>query len=197
MRKCKHGKKCPLYYKKNFPITLQRKVNVKKDVFSSCHERGIKKDTDSSWGIEPQTFGIALRCSTTEPQDSSVSEVYYEVLITRVLHTARISNVDSVMFLTGRVSLELRNGPRSPKSLCGSVVEHRSANPKVWGSIPHGDSEFFLCPTLVTRRKNIFLNSSSSSKLTISTISIKGKCCLFITWLINILSTHALDDSVS
>ena len=26
-------------------------------------------------------------------------------------------------------------------------------NPKVWGSIPHGDSEFFLCPTLLTRRK--------------------------------------------
>ena len=33
-------------------------------------------------------------------KDSSVSGVYYEVLMTRVLHTARISNVDSVMFLT-------------------------------------------------------------------------------------------------
>ena len=32
-------------------------------------------------------------------QDSSVNEVYYEVLMKRVLHTARISNVDSVMFL--------------------------------------------------------------------------------------------------
>ena len=31
-------------------------------------------------------------------RDSSVSEVYYEVHMTRVLHTARISNVDSVMF---------------------------------------------------------------------------------------------------
>ena len=30
--------------------------------------------------------------------DSSVTGVYYEVLMTRVLHTARISNVDSVMF---------------------------------------------------------------------------------------------------
>ena len=42
-------------------------------------------------------------CSDAQPlshKDSSVSEVYYEVLITRVLHTARISNVDSVMFLT-------------------------------------------------------------------------------------------------
>ena len=28
-----------------------------------------------------------------------MSEIYYEVLITRVLHTAGISNVDSVMFL--------------------------------------------------------------------------------------------------
>ena len=26
----------------------------------------------------------------------------------------------------------------------------------VWGSIPHGNSEFFPCPTLVTRCKNIF-----------------------------------------
>ena len=33
-------------------------------------------------------------------KDSSVSGVYYEVLMTRVLHTPRISNVDSVMFLT-------------------------------------------------------------------------------------------------
>ena len=29
-------------------------------------------------------------------------------------------------------------------------------NPKVWGWIPHEDSEFFLCPTLVTRRKPHF-----------------------------------------
>ena len=55
------------------------------------------------------------------------------------------------------MSYELRNRLHSPKSLCGSVLEHRSSHPKVWGSIPHGDSEFFLCPTFVTRRKNIFL----------------------------------------
>ena len=30
--------------------------------------------------------------------DSTVSKVYYEVHMIRVLHTARISNVDSVMF---------------------------------------------------------------------------------------------------
>ena len=32
-------------------------------------------------------------------RDSTVSEVYYEVDMTRVLHTVRISNVDSVMFV--------------------------------------------------------------------------------------------------
>ena len=41
-------------------------------------------------------------CSDALPlshKDSLVSEVYYEVLITHVLHTARICNVDSIIFL--------------------------------------------------------------------------------------------------
>ena len=41
-------------------------------------------------------------CSDALPlshKDSLLSEVYYKVLITHVLHTARIRNVDSVMFL--------------------------------------------------------------------------------------------------
>ena len=73
-----------------------------------------------------------------------MSEVYYEVLITRVLHTVRISNVDSVMFLieiVEMVSFELGEEDSS------------------WGL------RNFLYPTLVTRRKNIFPNSSSSAKL--------------------------------
>ena len=32
-------------------------------------------------------------------RDSTVTEVYYEVHTTRVLHTARVSNVDSVIFV--------------------------------------------------------------------------------------------------
>ena len=32
-------------------------------------------------------------------RDSTMSEVYYEVHITRVLHTARISKIDPVMFV--------------------------------------------------------------------------------------------------
>ena len=38
-------------------------------------------------------------------------------------------------------------------------------NPKVWGSIPHGNSEVFLCPTLVTRRKTPFSISLLKSNL--------------------------------
>ena len=37
-----------------------------------------------------------------------MSEVYYEVHITRVLHTARISNVDSVMFCEQNKNDELK-----------------------------------------------------------------------------------------
>ena len=43
-------------------------------------------------------------------RDSTVSEVYQKVHMTRVLHTARISNVDGVMFVIGirdMVSFEL------------------------------------------------------------------------------------------
>ena len=55
---------------------------------------------------------------------------------------------------------ELRNRPRSPWSVCGSVVEHWGWNWKVWASIPHGinPKQFFLCPMLVTRRKKTSLS---------------------------------------
>ena len=57
----------------------------------------------------------------------------------------------------GRVSLELCNSPCSPKSLCGSVVQNRSANPKVWDSIPHGDSEFYFVTHLWQDEKTSLL----------------------------------------
>ena len=48
---------------------------------------GQRKTSESPREIEPQTLGF-------RPGDSKVSEIYYEVL-----HTARISNVDNVMFV--------------------------------------------------------------------------------------------------
>ena len=49
-----------------------------------------------------QTSDLRILHSDTLPlshRDSIVSEVYYEVHMTHVLHTARISNVDSIMFV--------------------------------------------------------------------------------------------------
>ena len=93
-------------------------------------------------------------------KDSTVSEVYYKFHMTRVLHTARISNVDGVMFvirIREMVSFELGKeiekdvflfvtsegkrktsesprgiepqtfGFRAHRNLCGSLVEHPSA----------------------------------------------------------------------
>ena len=40
-------------------------------------------------------------------RDSTMSEVYYEVHITRILHTARISQIDRVMFVN-RISEKVR-----------------------------------------------------------------------------------------
>ena len=43
--------------------------------------------------------------------------------------------------------------------VCGLVVEHRSVESeglRFLMGIPHGDSEFFLCPMLVKRQKTSF-----------------------------------------
>ena len=60
---------------------------------------------------------------------------------------------------------ELRSGPCPPQTLRGLVVEHRRAESEDLRSDSHGDSEFFLCLTLVTRRKkNFFLYFFSGLK---------------------------------
>ena len=60
---------------------------------------------------------------------------------------------------------ELRSGPGPPQTLCGSVVEHRRAESEDLRSGSHGDSESFLCPTLVARQKkkiSLFLSLAGS-----------------------------------
>ena len=58
-------------------------------------------------------------------RDTTVSGVYYEVHMTSVLHTTRISNVDSVMFVDGKkrdvVSFEL--GKEIKKNVFSSYHE--------------------------------------------------------------------------
>ena len=80
------------------------------NVFSSCHERGTKK---KFWfPIRNRTSDLRIPRSDALPlshRDSTVSEVYYEVHMTRVLHTAGISNVDGVMFVDRNKSKLFRN----------------------------------------------------------------------------------------
>ena len=86
--------------------------------FLSCHDSGTRKNSESPWGIEPQTFGIlSSNALPLSHRDSVVSEVYYEVHMTRVLHTTRISNVNSIMFVDrnkrdGKFWAQLRNRER-------------------------------------------------------------------------------------
>ena len=55
--------------------------------------------------------------------------------------------------------MKLRTRPRSSWSICGSVVEHWSSEIRrsevQFQFNSSWDSEFFLCATLVTRRKNV------------------------------------------
>ena len=63
----------------------------------------MRNRTSDLWILRTDALSLSHR-------DSTVSEVYYEVHMTQVLHTARISNVDSVMFanrIREMVSFEL------------------------------------------------------------------------------------------
>ena len=49
--------------------------------------------------------------------------------------------------------------------------------------LSHGDSEFFLCPTLVTRRKDIFLYFFTELKTYHLSYSISKLFIFYITWI--------------
>ena len=71
---------------------------LKKDVFRLVTSVGKGK----TFPMRNRTLDFRIPRSDALPlshRESTVSEVYYEVHMTRVLHTARISNVDRVMFV--------------------------------------------------------------------------------------------------
>ena len=83
------------YLKKDFFFRLVTSVGQRKN--SESHEESNLTPSDLRSGA------LAL-----SHRDSSVSEVCYEVHMTRVLHTARISNDDSMMsllFLSKNITL--------------------------------------------------------------------------------------------
>ena len=88
--------------------------------FSSCHERGTKKN---------------------------------HLLFYLQKHDA----VDILAVCRTRVMYELRNGPRPPKSLCGSVVEYRSAETEGLRFHSSWELRTFSLSHARDRTKNIFL----------------------------------------
>ena len=93
--------------------------------FSSCHEHETK-----------EKFWVPMRNQTSDPRiprsdalplrhsrDSTVSEVYHEVHVTGALHTAKISNVDSVMFVnTIREMVSFELGKETAKDIFRHVT---------------------------------------------------------------------------
>ena len=57
-------------------------------VFSRVWDKGKILSPHKESSLRPSDS--ALRCSTAEHRDSMVSEAHHEVLMTRVLHTARV-----------------------------------------------------------------------------------------------------------
>ena len=102
---------------------------IEKDVFRLVTNLGQRKDSESPRGIEiPRSDALPLSL-----RDSSVSEVYYEFHMTRVLHSG-ISNVDSVMFINRireMVSFEL--GKEIEKDVFSSCHE-RGTKKKILSS---------------------------------------------------------------
>ena len=69
-------------------VSFELGKEIKKDVFRHVTSvQGQRKNSESPGGIEPQTFGFALRCRLpVSHKDSTVSEVYYEVHHLTITH---------------------------------------------------------------------------------------------------------------
>ena len=81
-------------------VSFELGKEIKKDVFFVLSQAWDKERILSP--REESNFRPSIPRSDALPlshRDSTVSEVYYEVHMTCVLHTAMISNVDNVMFV--------------------------------------------------------------------------------------------------
>ena len=119
-----------------------------------------------------RTSGLRIPWSdalSVSPRDSTVSKVYFEVHMTCFLHTTRISNVDSIMFVNEiREMTSFELGKEIEKYAFRLVMRVESKGLRfdsLWGL-----RIFFLCSTLVQRRKTSFSISLTSFKLILSFI---------------------------
>ena len=80
---------------------------------------GQRKNSESPQEIKPQTFRFCALILYLSHRDSTVSKVYYKVCMTHVLHTARISNVNNIMFVDGNK----RDGDKRDKILLFYIIK--------------------------------------------------------------------------
>ena len=123
------------YYKKkgnwiSEMVSLELDKEIEKDVFHLFMSMGQRKNSEFPWGIEPQTFrnlhSVMLYHWDTE------TLWWVRSLMRFTLHTSRISNVNSVVFVNRIrevVSLEL--GEEIKKDVFLPYHEHRTEK-KFW-----------------------------------------------------------------
>ena len=80
---------------------------------------GQRKNSESPQEIKPQTFRFCALILYLSHRDSTVSKVYNKVCKTHVLHTARISNVNNIMFVDGNK----RDGDKRDKILLFYIIK--------------------------------------------------------------------------
>ena len=101
-----------------------------------------KKNSESPWGVNLQTFRFHAPMLNSLP--SLLFYNYKMTLLTLLNQAVWRTRVNFMMSLSHHwVSLAQRESIRA-------------WNLNVWGLIPCGDSDFLLCPTLVTRWKTYF-----------------------------------------
>ena len=86
-------------------VSFELDKEIEEDVFRLVTSMGQRKNSEYPRGIEPQSSDALPRSH----RDFTMNEIYCVVHMTRVLNIARISNVDSVMFVNRieMVSFEL------------------------------------------------------------------------------------------
>ena len=88
-----------------------------------------KKKIRSVWGSIPHEDSELFLCPTSWQDEKNLTPFLYRAQNFPSLFLVTNMTLSTLQY-AGRVSYELRNRPRSPLSLCNSVVEHRSAESK-------------------------------------------------------------------
>ena len=105
-------------------LLMHRPMETQNIIKERCFFRlvtsvGQRKNSESPQEIKPQTFRFCALILYLSHRDSTVSKVYYEVCKTHVLHTARISNVNNIMFVDGNK----RDGDKREKILLFYIIK--------------------------------------------------------------------------